>query len=54
LGELGVIDPEVRVETFYRAVESGVLPRLSRIGVDGTDAWQARHHIPPRSLCSAT
>ena len=40
---LGVLDPEVRVETFYFAVERLVLPRLTRLGIDGPTAWQNRY-----------
>ena len=40
---LGVLDPEVRVETFYRAVERLVLPRLERLGIDGARAWRRRY-----------
>ena len=43
LVELGVIPPEVRVETFYEAIETVVLPRLSRLGFDGRRAWDARY-----------
>jgi hypothetical protein len=48
LAELGVIAPEVRVETFYRAVERGVIPRLCQIGIDGAAAWRRRHHVSAR------
>jgi len=40
---LGVLHPEVRVETFYWAVERLVLPRLARIGIDGQRAWTGRY-----------
>jgi hypothetical protein len=40
---LGVLDPEVRVETFYAAVERLVLPRLTRLGLDGPRAWSDRY-----------
>jgi hypothetical protein len=43
LGALGVLDPEVRVETFYFAVERLVLPRLARVGIDGQRAWERRY-----------
>ncbi len=43
---LGVLHPEVRVETFYWAVERLVLPRLTRLGIDGTHAWQHRYREP--------
>jgi hypothetical protein len=41
---LGVLDPEVRVETFYWAVERLVLPRLTRLGIDGARSWRNRYH----------
>jgi P-aminobenzoate N-oxygenase AurF len=40
---LGVLDPEVRVETFYSAIETLVLPRLTRLGLDGPLAWKNRY-----------
>ncbi len=40
---LGVLNPEARVETFYRAVEGLVLPRLTRLGIDGALAWKNRY-----------
>lgn len=40
---LGVLHPEVRVETFYWAVERLVLPRLKRLGIDGDLAWKDRY-----------
>lgn len=43
-GALGVLDPEVRVETFYAAVERLVVPRLTRLGLDGPRAWSDRYH----------
>lgn len=43
-GALGVLDPEVRVETFYTAVERLVIPRLNRLGLDGPRAWSRRYH----------
>jgi hypothetical protein len=42
-GALGVLDPEVRVETFYAAVERLVVPRLTRLGLDGPRAWSDRY-----------
>jgi hypothetical protein len=42
-GALGVIAPEARVEGFYAAVERLVLPRLSRLGLDGAAAWHSRY-----------
>jgi hypothetical protein len=40
---LGVLRPEARVEGFYDAVERLVVPRLTRLGLDGRDAWQNRY-----------
>ena len=40
---LGVLHPEARVEAFYDAVERLVVPRLTRMGLDGPDAWQNRY-----------
>jgi P-aminobenzoate N-oxygenase AurF len=45
---LGVLHPEVRIEAFYVAVERLVLPRLTRLGLDGTRAWEARYRVVPR------
>jgi len=45
-GALGVLDPEVRVETFYTAVERLVVPRLTRLGLDGPRAWSERYRAP--------
>ena len=42
-GALGVLDPEVRIETFYAAVERLVVPRLTRLGLDGPRAWSDRY-----------
>jgi hypothetical protein len=42
-GALGVLNPEVRVEAFYRAVETFVVPRLTRMGLDGALAWSNRY-----------
>jgi hypothetical protein len=42
-GELGVLPFETRVEAFYFAVERFVVPRLSRIGIDGARAWSSRY-----------
>ena len=36
---LGVLHPELRVEVFYDAVERLVVPRLTRLGLDGARAW---------------
>jgi hypothetical protein len=41
--ELGVLHPEVRIEAFYVAVERLVLPRLTRLGLDGKRAWEGRY-----------
>jgi hypothetical protein len=43
---LGVLAPESRVEAFYGAVERLVLPRLSRLGLDGERAWRDRYAAP--------
>ena len=43
---LGVLAPESRVEAFYAAVEHLVLPRLSRLGLDGERAWRNRYAAP--------
>ncbi len=40
---LGVLHPEARVEAFYTAVERLVLPRLTRVGLDGPLAWKNRY-----------
>jgi hypothetical protein len=40
---LGVLDPEARVEAFYLAVERLVVPRLTRVGLDGALAWKNRY-----------
>jgi len=40
---LGVIDPRERVETFYFAVERLIVPRLTRLGLDGAAAWRDRY-----------
>jgi hypothetical protein len=40
---LGVLDFEVRVDTFYSAVENLVLPKLSKLGLDGQRAWNERY-----------
>jgi hypothetical protein len=40
---LGVLDPEERVEAFYSAVERLVVPRLTRMGLDGASAWKDRY-----------
>ncbi len=41
--ELGVLAPEARVEAFYEAVERLVVPRLTRLGLDGGRAWRDRY-----------
>ncbi len=43
--ELGVLHPEARVEAFYAAVERLVLPRLTRLGLDGARAWRDRYRL---------
>jgi hypothetical protein len=40
---LGVLHPESRVEAFYFAVERFVVPRLTRLGLDGDLAWKTRY-----------
>jgi hypothetical protein len=40
---LGVLDPEKRVEAFYFATERLVVPRLSRLGLDGAAMWASRY-----------
>ena len=42
---LGVIPPEVRVDTFYRGLERVVIPRLGRLGFDGQGAWANRYRV---------
>ena len=42
-GDLGVLAPEARVEAFYAAVERLVIPRLTRLGLDGGRAWHERY-----------
>jgi hypothetical protein len=51
LGRLGVLSPEVRVESFYQAVERLVIPRLTRLGVDGALAWNRRYRTSV--ICSS-
>jgi hypothetical protein len=46
-GALGVLAPEARVEAFYAAVEKLVVPRLTRLGLDGPAAWQERYAPAP-------
>jgi hypothetical protein len=43
---LGVLAPEARVEAFYDAVERMVVPRLTRLGLDGGGAWRGRYRDP--------
>jgi hypothetical protein len=38
-----VLAPAARVEAFYLAIESLVVPRLSRLGLDGAAAWAHRY-----------
>lgn len=40
---LGVLPPEARVQAFYTAIEGLVLPRLTRLGIDGRRAWARRY-----------
>jgi hypothetical protein len=40
---LGVLHPAARVEAFYDAVERLVVPRLTRVGLDGPSAWKNRY-----------
>jgi P-aminobenzoate N-oxygenase AurF len=40
---LGVLNPAFRVEAFYFAVERFVVPRLTRLGLDGPLAWKNRY-----------
>ena len=40
---LGILNPEARVEAFYFAVERFVIPRLTRLGLDGALAWKDRY-----------
>lgn len=42
-GELGVLAPEARVDAFYAAIEHLVIPRLSRLGIEGGRAWRDRY-----------
>jgi hypothetical protein len=42
---LGVLAPEARVEAFYVAVEDLVVPRLTRLGLDGARAWETRYRL---------
>jgi P-aminobenzoate N-oxygenase AurF len=42
--ELGVLAPERRVDAFYAAIERLVIPRLTRLGLDGARAWRDRYH----------
>lgn len=43
VGALGVLHPESRVEALYFAVERFVVPRLTRLGLDGNLAWKNRY-----------
>jgi hypothetical protein len=40
---LGVLAPEARVDAFYGAAERLVVPRLSRLGLNGERAWRDRY-----------
>lgn len=42
---LGVLVPEKRAAAFYGAIETRVLPRLSRLGIDGERVWDQRHAL---------
>jgi hypothetical protein len=44
--ELGVLPYETRVDAFYFAVERFVIPRLTRLGLDGARAWETRYRKP--------
>jgi hypothetical protein len=44
---LGILPPEVRVDTFYRTLTRTVSPRLNRLGFDAELAWANRYQ-PPR------
>jgi hypothetical protein len=41
--DLGVLEPEARVDAFYAAIERLVIPRLTRLGLDGARAWRDRY-----------
>ena len=43
LAALGVLPPEKRIEAFYHSVERLVIPRLTRLGLDGLAAWENRY-----------
>jgi hypothetical protein len=43
LGQLGLLDPERRVEAFYHSLETAVRPRLRRLGIDDDKAWRERY-----------
>jgi hypothetical protein len=45
---LGVLCPEARIDAFYLAVEKLVVPRLTRVGLDGAHAWEHRYRPPRR------
>lgn len=45
---LGVLNPEERIEAFYFAVERFVVPRLTRLGLDGSLAWEHRYRDATR------
>jgi hypothetical protein len=40
---LGVLHPESRIDAFYFAVERFVVPRITRLGLDGDLAWKNRY-----------
>jgi hypothetical protein len=47
---LGILHPEARVEAFYFAVERFVVPRLTRLGLDGAHAWKNRYGKLDRAM----
>ena len=42
---LGIIPPEVRVDTFYRCIEHTIFPRLTALGFDGAALWRQRYSM---------
>jgi hypothetical protein len=44
---LGVLPPASRVESFYAAVETLIIRRLDRLGLDGARAWRERYRRRP-------
>lgn len=45
LAALGVLPPAIRVDAFYLAIESLVIPHLTRAGLDGARAWADRYRL---------